>query len=250
MQNLEFKINPDVYLAQMHQQTAASLAELRNTLRAIDDGSFAQRAAAPRPDGVVSFQLDGPQTVNQEAVHRACASSFLGLVRALITFIDRMVAVKRCLGQTIQIPSTVSTLAELQAFLDTQLEETYTNVARDTRLTNPVKLASLGVATDFVNKAALSYFSLRRCLEHHNGIPDKDIDVLYSKLTILAGNEEITKLPFVATEGMQITMKLDDSKRTFPAGDRVQLSEHDIEQIFFTIQSIIGPQIRQTVGAT
>ncbi len=249
MQNLEFKINPDVYLAQMHQQTAAALAELRNTLRALDDGSFAQRAAAPRPEGVVSFRLDNPPA-DQDGVHRACASCFLGLVRALITFIDRMVAVKRIIGQSVQIPSTVLNLADLQTFLSNRLEETYTNVARDTRLTNPTKLSSLGIGSDFVKAAALSYFSLRRCLEHHNGIPDKDILLLYSKLMFSAGDEEITKLPFVAKEGANITMKLDDSERVFHAGVKVELTEHDIEQIFFTIQSVVGPQIRQTVGIT
>jgi hypothetical protein len=250
MQNLEFKINPDVYLAQMHQQTAASLAEVRNTLRALDDGSFAQRAATPRPEGIVSFRLDNTQAIDQDAVHRACASCFLGLVRALITFIDRMVAVKRRVGQSVQIPSTVSNLADLQTFLAHQLEETYTNVARDTKLSNPAKLGSLGIASDFVSNAALSYFSLRRCLEHHNGIPDRDIKLLYSKLTFFGGREEITKLPFVAKEGANVTMKLDDSERVFHAGDKVQLAEHDIEQIFFTIQSVIGPQIRQTIGST
>jgi len=248
MPNLEFKINPDVYLAQMHQQTTASLGELRNTLRALDDGSFAQRASLPRPQSVVSFQINQQHDVDEEAIHQACASCFLGLVRALITFIDRIVAVQRLLGQTIQIPGTITSLDELQTFLDNQLEETYTNVARDTRLTNPAKLNSLGIASDFVKNAALSYFSLRRALEHHNGISDKDIHLLYSKLTILAGKKEITQLPYFAEEGAQISMKLDDSGRTFPMGDRVQLTEHDIEQIFFTIQSVIGPQIRQTVG--
>ena len=250
MQNLEFKINPDVYLAQLHQQTAASLAELRNTLRALDDGSFAQRATTPRPNGIVSFRLDNTQAIDQDAVHRACASCFLGLVRALITFIDRVVAVKRSIGQSVQIPSTVSNLADLQTFLAHQLEETYTNVARDTKLSNPAKLRSLGIATDFVNNAALSYFSLRRCLEHHNGIPDKDIKLLYSKLTFFAGQEEITKVPFVAKEGANVTMKLDDSERVLHAGDKVQLTEYDIEQIFFTIQFVVGPQIRETVATT
>lgn len=175
---------------------------------------------------------------------------FLALVRALITFIDRIVAVKRSVGQSVQIPSNVSNLADLQTFLAHQLEETYTNVARDTKLSNPTKLGSLGIASDFVNNAALSYFSLRRCLEHHNGIPDKDIKLLYSKLTFFAGQEEITKVPFVAKEGANVTMKLDDSERVFHAGDKVQLTEYDIEQIFFTIQSVVGPQIRETVGTT
>jgi hypothetical protein len=248
MQNLEFKINPDVYLAQMHQQTAASLAELRNTVRALADGSFAQRAAAPRPAGVVSFSLDNIQTADQDAVSRACASCFLGLVRSLITFIDRMVATKRCVGQSVQIPTAVSTLAELQAFLANQVEETYTSVARDTRLTNPVKLKSLGVASDFVNNAALSYFALRRCLEHHAGILDKDINLLYFKSTIFCGEEEVTQVPFVAKEGANVSIKFDEAERVFHAGDKVQLTEYEIEQVFFTIQSVMGPQIRQTVG--
>lgn len=140
MPNIEIKINADVYLAEMHQQTAANLAEMRNTLRALDDGSFAQRASLPRPQSVVSFQINQPQDIDTEALHRACASCFLGLVRALITFIDRIVAVQRLLGQTIPIPATITGVAELQTFLDNEVEETYTNVARDTRLTNPAKL--------------------------------------------------------------------------------------------------------------
>jgi hypothetical protein len=249
VQNLEFKINPEVYLAQMLQQTAASLAELRNTLRALDDGSFAQRAATPRPDAIVSFRVDNPRAIDQDAVHRACSSCFLGLIRALITLMDRIVAVKRCIAQPITIPSAVSNIEDLQTFLANELEKTYTNVARDTRLTNPVKLRSLGIASDFINNVALSYFSLRRCLEHHNGIPDQDIHVLYSRLTFLAGDEEITKLPFVAKEGASVTLKLDDSERVFVAGEEIQLTEQDIEQIFFTIQSVIGPQVRLAVDA-
>lgn len=105
------------------------------------------------------------------------------------------------------------------------------------------------MTSDSVRDAALSYFSLCRALEHHNGIPDNDIRLLYSKLTFMAGTEEITRVPYVAPEATQITMKLEDSGRTFPAGGKIRLAEHDIEQIFFTIQSVIGPQIRQTVGS-
>jgi hypothetical protein len=247
MQNLEFKINPDVYLASLHQHTAASLAEMRNTLRAIDDGSFAQRASAPRPQSVVQFGIDNVHA-DQNAVYKACASAFLDLVRSVITFIDRMVAMRRCVGQSIQIPPTVTSLPELQAFLEGQLEDAYSIVARDTKLTNPAKLQSLAVPTDFVEKAVLSYFAVRRCLEHHNGIPDKDISLWYFKSTIFCGEEEITAVPFVAKEAATVSIKFDAVERVLSAGKKIQLTEFDIEQIFFTIQSVVGPEIRKTVG--
>jgi hypothetical protein len=248
MQKLEFKVNTDVYLGQMQRQLAASIADLRNTLRAIEDGSFAQRAVTPRPDTVVHFRLDSVVSPDNNAVAHACTSCFLTFVRSLITFIDRMVAVKRLLGQTIEIPPTISNAEELQQFVANHFEKTYEAVARDTGLSNPAKLTELGLSSDFAKKATLSYFGVRRCLEHHSGVPDRDINLWYFKPTILAGEEEITHVPYVTKEATQVSF--DHVSKTCSAGSNIQLTEYDVEQVVFTIQSVIGPEIRKTVVAS
>jgi hypothetical protein len=246
MQNLEVKLNPDVYLANLNQQVANSLAGLRNTLRSIDDGTFVNRASEPRPQSVVHFRIDNVHA-DQDSVHKACASAFLDIVRALITFIDRIVAVRRCVGKSFQVPDTVTNLVELQAFMEKQLEDTYSTVARDTKLTNPAKFKSLGVPSPAIEKAVLSYFALRRTIEHHNGVPEQDTGLWYWKSTIFCGQEEITAVPFVAKEAAQVSIKIETVERVFPAGQKIDLTESDIEQIFFTIQSVVGPEIRKTV---
>jgi len=246
MQNLEVKINPDVYLAILNQHVANSLAGLRNTLRSIDDGSFVNRAASPRPQSVVNFRIDNVHT-DQDAVYKACASAFLDIVRGLITFIDRIVAVKHCIGKSFEVPSTVTTPAELQGFMEKQLEGTYSSVARDTKLTNPAKFKSLGISSPAIEKAGLSYFALRRALEHHNGITQEDVGLWYWKSSFFCGEEEVTAVPYVAKEGAQVSVKFETAERVFQAGQKIQLTESEIEQVFFTVQFIIGPEIRKTV---
>ena len=90
-------INPDVYFGRFQEALSGHMADLRNTLRTLEDGSFAKRANSPRPNAVIGIQLaptGGHDT--DRAKTAACTRCFLSLVRASTIYMDRMIAVQRC----------------------------------------------------------------------------------------------------------------------------------------------------------
>ena len=55
------------------------------------------------------------------------------------------------------------------------LEFEATQVAKDQSLTNPKKIACFAGANADVLDTALEYFALRRTLEHHQDVPEKEL---------------------------------------------------------------------------
>lgn len=240
-------INADWYIGGLQSTLAAEIAALRNSLRAIEDGSFLERAMIPRPDAVLKFQVDVTASRAEPARAAACNRCFLGLVRALIAFIDRMLALQEFTRHPAALAGHIATIEDLRRFIAERIDETYRRFAADTRLRNPSKLDMFQGLGDFAKKASLSYFALRRSLEHHGGVPREDVTVHFLKHTLLAGDQEIARLPFQAEAGTQIRVRADEVSRAFLPGEKAALSEADVEAIFFTIQTLVAPSIVRTL---
>jgi hypothetical protein len=109
-------------------------------------------------------------------------------------------------------------------------------------LTNPRKIQELANLGTYEREALLSYFQLRRCLEHHSGIASDDITVHYSRFVISAAGEEIRNLPYVAPENTSIDAHF-ERETVFPRGTKVALTEADVENICLTLQLLIAPNV-------
>ena len=248
-QRFSVTINPNTYVAELEAIIASNVAGLRNALRALEDGSFVSRASMPRPDAILHFVIQPPADQAADAVATACNRCFLDLVRALINYIDRMVAIQRCTKEPITLQVGIQSGDGLLRFMREHLESAYQKVARDTQLSNPKKLEEFHGLADFPKKAALSYFTLRRCLEHHGAVPLEDFSLHVMTHTILAGDQEITHMPFQAEAGTQIKLRTEPHSIVLARGQRVALSEADIEKVFFTIQFFVAPEIRRALGS-
>jgi hypothetical protein len=245
MSEYQVNINPDLFVAEFQNAIEGHVADLRNTLRALEDGSFAQRASTPRADVVIHLELGLSGSGAEQTAGRACNGCFLDLTRALINYLDRMIAVQKCIAEPPPVPSGTSGREGVIRVVSEYLEGVHRTVARDTGLTNPRKIDRFPGLVDGARQAALSYFGLRRCLEHHGGVPDRELRIQYHKLSIVAGGHEITKLPYVAAENTAISLRTEAETKVFPAGTDVALTEADIEKIVFTLQSIIAPEVRR-----
>jgi len=245
---LELKINLDTYLREFQQQLTTHLASLRATLRALEDGSFHEKAALQRSESVIHFQLGMDDSANLNMVGDACNRCFLDLTRALITYMDRMISIRRLKGTRVTFPSNVQSNEDLQSFVLSQFESHYRSVASDRSLTNPRKVDALSELGPFEKQASLSYFELRRCLEHHGAVPSSDITIYFIRPVVLAGDVEITQLPYVAPENIAINLRIDRPSILFAAGQKVLLKEADVENISMTLQMLIGPEVRRIVS--
>lgn len=249
--NHRITINPDGYIGQLQKALAGHMSDLRNTLRSIEDGSYAIRARVTRPNAVISFQLPPMGSHNTgDAAASACNGCFLDLVRELITYLDWMIAVQRLIQKKIVAPRAIHGMKEVQDFVGGQLKESYLCVARDASLTNPKKISEFSAIADLARKAALSYFAVRRCLEHRSGASSEELVLYTLKPLICVGGKEITTLPHAVDKGNAISVRMEEDTRTFVPGSIIRLTEADVEGVYFTIQHVIAPEVRRCLGAS
>jgi hypothetical protein len=241
-------INPGLYSNHLGVVTQGHLAALRHTLRAIEDGSFIERAVLPQLGSVMSirFEHKPDQAGLAAAAVRACNECFLSLTRELITYLDKMIAVKKLLGELLPVPD-LGSVEELRAHTARAIDEAYLRVARDTTLTNPKKVEQFPGLPTLARAPALSYFEVRRVLEHRGGIADKDVEFRTARMVLHAGDIEITQLPFAAPENTGISLSTREAVRVIPKGARIELTETELENVYFTIVMVIAPAVLQVV---
>ncbi|MFC1611517.1 hypothetical protein ACFL6C_11205 [Myxococcota bacterium] len=182
----------------------------------MEDGSFESKAVTPRPGALLQFSFDLHATPD-EAAARLCSRCFVSVVGELVTYLDRMIAFKRFISKQVPLPSDITTPDGVSAVVKRLLEEEYAAVARDTTLSNPKKLAFFPGIASIACDSSLSYFAVRRCIEHHGGRPAEDLTLWYGRLKCLAGDIEITQAGQAAPPGMGISLGMEHASRSIPA---------------------------------
>jgi len=246
-------MNLGLYLSMLSKAVTEHMAALRVGLRSLEDGSFKSKAETPRPGALMQFSLQLPVDVNRDAAAaQLCNRCFVSIVGELVTYLDRMIAFKRLRSKQLFIPTGVRTRDDVLQLIQRLLDEEYTAVARDTSLSNPKKLAEFPGIVQIANDSCLSYFSVRRCLEHHGGRAAEDLVISYGRLKLIAGDGsmEFTQPGQPGPPGVGINLSMDHTSRVLPAGNAVALKEDELEHIVFTIQMLIGPEIKRVLDAT
>jgi len=249
MSDIQININSQIYLAQFQSEIGGHISDLRNILRTIEDKSFVSRSQQQSPDIVVHIQASGAQLQPTDAKQRAINNAFLAMIRSVVSFVDRIVAIKRADGQLIKnVPEGTPIGEEMFPFVEEHLDEFYREVAEDTKLSNPTKVGLLDGLPDWVREALHSMFAVRRALEHHSSKSKKDITLKLRQMKLTIGDQEIGKLPIHVVKGGELRMQIAEVNRLFESGTKIMLSELDIENLFFTLQNIVGTAILQTLA--
>jgi len=242
------QLDASFHLAVLSQGVAGHVADVRAALRSLDDGTYAVKADTARPGAFLQFKLGSSGDSDEGARTRLCNRCFVGMVGELITFIDRMIAFRRLLGTQMKVPPTVNTPQAVSEFVHSRLEEAYREVATDTSLSNPKKLTTFAGINDLSRRAALSYFSVRRAIEHHGHSPQTNIDLVFGRMRLLAGDAEIVETGQVLPEGTGISVGLHHSMRELASGIEIAVREDELEHVAFTIQLLIGPEIARVAS--
>ncbi len=235
-----------LYLSVLSQAVAGHLAALRVALRSLEDGSSMSKAATPRPGAFLQFSFELPAGPDAAAA-QLCNRCFVSVVGELVTYLDRMIAFKRFTSKQVPLPSGITTPDAVLQLVQRLLDEEYAAVARDTSLSNPKKLGFFPGIDPIARDSSLSYFSVRRCLEHHGGRPAEDLIIWYGRLKLIAGDMEITQAGQAAPPGVGISLGMDHTSRVLAAGAMVGLKEDELEHIVFTVQNLIGPEVRRVL---
>lgn len=242
-QQIHVTIHPDAYRAKLEQELSEHRSSLRATLSNIEDGSFFEKSKSARPGAVIQFDFGPVATSADEAMSGACNRCFLDVMRSVMTYIDWMIAARRTIGTWMRVPEGISTVGEFQKFFKDYLEQKYQEVSRNTKLTNPKKVQELANLDYYGRDVLLSYFQLRRCLEHHGAVPSEDVTVHYLRFVISAAGNEIKSLPYRAPEDTSIEAHFQRETLRFPKDSKVALTEADIENICLTLQLFIAPNV-------
>ncbi|MBK8464538.1 MAG: hypothetical protein IPL32_01790 [Chloracidobacterium sp.] len=249
MREINANINSQIYLGQFQRDIGGHISDFRNVLRTIEDESFVGRSQQKGPEAIVHIQAPNASLRKDDATQRAIDNCFLAMMRSVVSFMDRIIATKRADGKPIlNVPVGTVVGEELLPFIETHLEQFYREVAEDTSLTNPKKVSTLDGIPDWIGESLRSMFAVRRALEHHRGVSKQELTLALRRMRLTVGEREIGKLPMHVKGGEQLMMQVVEANTVFPSNSLIMLSELDIENLFFTLQSIIGPAILQTLN--
>jgi hypothetical protein len=228
------------WLNQLFAEIDGALADLAHTMKAVADGSYVEKASSQQ-FGVMRVEFSDANIANR-AVDRACETCFRSMMASFISFLDKLIASQLILEEGINIDRDL-TLEELSDYLKTYVAGKIAEVARDRKITNPKKLARFDGLSDLARQTALEYFALRRCLEHHQGIPTEEIRLFTWQPKPYVDDVEITELPALVTQGQTIQVKFVWNEKIFQPGCRVILVPEDLHAIAVTLRLGLASEI-------
>jgi hypothetical protein len=231
----DIRVSPEIYHGPFVRAMDGHIADLKAILRSLEDGSFIERATTPSPGALLKLSIDRNSTPEKDAVQRACGNCFRAIISDFLGFIDRIIAFNQVLNRgSIRVDEPVISKDEVLGLIRNALDDEYRHVARDTSLKNPAKIERVLRTKDGV-RIAKSLVSVRNCLEHRGGVPEKNTDFVYRRLTLSTGGVEVKSFPAeVVDEKMTLDLRVEN--RTFEGGKKIELTEVDIDNVAWTVR--------------
>ena len=239
-------LNLDRPMGLLHLGVDSNMVALRATLRSLEDGSMLAKGGLPRPGTLLQFCLE-PPIVKEDETARLCNRAFVSIVAELVACIDRFIALELTLARKGPLPAGIATEQDVIRHIDGLIEEDYSTIAADKRRSSPSKLESFPGIFPFAREAALSFFDLRTCIEHHAGRAKRDLTLRYWRPKLMSGDMELTKPGQPGKVGEGISLGADHVAKSVPAGSLVRLEEAELETIAMTVTLIIGPELCRVV---
>jgi hypothetical protein len=229
------------WLGQMQQEMDGCLADLAQVSVASERKNYAANLAALQ-FGVTRLILEHPERLEAKATERAARACFLSAIGKFISFLDKLIASEGVSKDGIFINRNLS-IDNFQNYVTEYVEERIAKVAKDTSLTNPKKIECFAAANAMIKDTAVEYFTLRRALEHHQDVPQKELLVHVHRMALVVDDVEITALPHNIHKGQILGVRILREERRYSAGVKITLSPQDAHDLVFTMRNVLAPGI-------
>ena len=230
-------------LTPLREAIEGPLAQMRITLRAIENESYEEQRNSPTPGGSVPLVLTTAPDLSA-IQQRALREAFLAIIRAFVDFIDTLAGLKEVVSGNFQVTRDLTSADEFLAFFQEIRDEHTRKIAQDRRLSAYEKVRIIAALPDEQDRMVTGYFKTRRALEHHKAIPTEDIYLgAYAVRIEVDGTDIVESLPYHAEAGQQLRVGLFEQGRTIAAGQEIALSELEVSYIANSILLWIAPTL-------
>jgi hypothetical protein len=229
------------WLGEFQREADAALADLMQICQAAQQNAYASEEAHKM--GIVTVVLPNMDTAEATAPSRAARTCFLTSIGKFVSFLDRLIASQHLMKEGVKITRNLEGEEQIKAYLDEYMKGKIGQVARDQKLSNPKKIDAFTVLPPLLRDAALEYFQLRRALEHHQDIPDRDLNVPITRIGFFADDQEITQVPHIVHGGQRMDARVMTESSTFKAGEKIVLTPEDVYGIIVMFRLNIAPEI-------
>ena len=233
-------INADVWLHKFRAQTDRHLRDMRAVLHALKDKSYAEKTSSGVERSVIDVKLQSQPDLDDIRNHQTnkCVQSSVTCLFELIEWLIAIHDIHKEGG--VHLTRELHNEREALEYIEEYIGQRSMKMATDIKLKADYKLDFFRVDLE-VREMAGGYVDLRNCIEHHRGIAQKDIIVMYRKFTFVIGGTDVLALPHKAEEGQDIGIRIDNVKKQIARGDKVILSEEEAQAIVLTMQTVLGP---------
>jgi len=231
------------WLCELSAQLDGALADLAHTMQSVQSGTYARDANAQSFGLVQASFVPDAEYLAVRALERAAVTCFRSAIACFISFLDRLIAFEDLANENVVIDHDITTLDDLCEYLNSKVRRRIAIVASDTTLSNPKKLARFPGLSEVSKRAVLGYFAVRRCIEHHQSVPQNDIHVSVWTHRLFIDNVEIFQLPARCTEGQKVEYRIIGEERVFLQGSKLMLDVKDVHSIIVALRGSIAPEI-------
>jgi hypothetical protein len=240
--NISVSVDLTGWLGEFQREADAALADLMQIREAAQQKAYASEGTNHKM-GVVTVVLPNMDAAEATAPARAARTCFLTCIGKFASFLDRLLASQQLMKEGVKITRNLEGEEQIKAYLDQYMKEKIGQVARDQKLSNPKKIAAFTGLPPFLLGAALEYFRLRRALEHHQDIPDQDLNVPITRIGLFADDQEIEQVPHILHGGQRLDARIMTELRIFKAGEKIVLTPEDVYGIIVMLRLNIVPEI-------
>jgi hypothetical protein len=228
--------SPDRYLHKFTERLLGHVADLAHALKSIADGSFQELAAQPAVHELGRLQHPGVD-VSARAHQRQLAKCLRAMVGDFIFYLDELAAHKKLRADGIPIVEQLVGEAAIISYVENHIQAAIRARAQDRRIKAPAKI-DLFAIPDVSKAAAKEFVTLRNCLEHHDGIPSRNIAITVSEIQFTTTTGRVVNPPCVLEAGEGLQVGMNRAVMTFPANQELELSEPMVRKMAFTLEMI------------
>ena len=255
MKSIAVSLNLSLYRKELDDSIDKRLSSLRNVLRSLEDESFGIKAQKINPSKVLHLQLANNNIDPSEHASEEILNAFNSIMRSFVDFLDKLIAARDVLAKTKNLKATrpLKGIKEIldysKEYLDNLIKQAIAKVAADSSLNNTSKISKFNGLSEKAKRCALGFFTLRRSIEHHKSIANKDFTLFFCRMNISVNGIGITKMPFKVNGGEQVQMEFGQViELRFKKGEKVRISEEILENIILTLKLIIVNEIMRATN--
>ena len=247
--NLNVAMDLTGWLDEHTRDMDAAVADLIQICCAAEKQAYSCNIDAYRM-GITRLILERPDQLGAQAIERAARVCFLNAIGKFISFLDKLIASQKNATEGIPINRDIADLEDLKRYIVQHTDEQIARVASDRALSNPKKLDCFPGLDADVRSRCLGYFQLRRTLEHHQDLPERDLNIFTKRAGLFIDDSEVRELPHPIRKGQKMEVRILNEQKRFTGGKKIVLSPQDAHDLAFTLRNFLAPEIfKAHIGA-